>query len=263
MREIETLKEVSMSRKPLRAIAFLMFAACGVALGQITGGSIVGIVTDPSGLVLADAQVEARNVETNVIGKTVTNGEGYYEFPLLPTGKYVLSVQQAGFRRASTAEIDVHAGTKPRIDFRMVLGQVTESVEVLAQAPLVNATTTDLGVVIDSSKVRDLPLNGRTFTQLLALEPGFNLGTAGANRGGVQFNGLPGLGNNWTLDGVDMSFGENNGAGMGAIGGSGAVINTISVEAIEEFKTSSGAFSAEYGRGTGGAINVTTKSGTN
>ena len=92
---------------------------------------------------------------------------------------------------------------------------------------------------------------------------GFNLGTAGANRGGVQFNGLPGLGNNWTLDGVDMSFGENNGSGISAVGGSGTVINTISVEAIEEFKTSSGAFSAEYGRGTGGAINVTTKSGTN
>jgi hypothetical protein len=263
MREIEALKEVSMSRKPLRAIAFLMFAACGLVLGQITGGSIVGIVTDPSGLVLADAQVEARNVGTNVISRTVTNGEGYYEFPLLPTGNYVLSVQQPGFRRASTAEIEVHAGTKPRIDFRMVLGQVTESVEVLAQTPLVNATTTDLGVVIDSSKVRDLPLNGRTFTQLLALEPGYNLGTAGANRGGVQFNGLPGLGNNWTLDGVDMSFGENNGAGISAVGGSGTVINTIGIEAIEEFKTSSGAFSAEYGRGTGGAINVTTRSGTN
>jgi outer membrane receptor protein involved in Fe transport len=252
-----------MSRIQLSLPALVFCLAAAPSFGQITGGSFVGIVTDPSGSILVGAQVEATNVGTNVVGKTVTNAEGYYEFPLLPTGNYILSVQQSGFRRVVTGEIELHAGTKPRIDFKMVLGQVSESVEVVSQAPLVNATTTDLGVVIDSSKVRDLPLNGRTFTQLLALEPGFNLGTSGANRGGVQFNGLPGLGNNWTLDGVDMSFGENNGSGIAAVGGSGTVINTISVEAIEEFKTSSGAFSAEYGRGTGGAINVTTKSGTN
>jgi hypothetical protein len=175
-------------------------------------------------------------------------------------GVYTISVQMPGFQRATAGHIELHAGTKARIDFRMTLGLVTESVEVRATASLVNATTTDLGVVIDSRKVRDLPLNGRTFTQLLALEPGFNLGTIGANRGGVQFNGLPGLGNNWTLDGTDMSFGENNGAGISAVGGSGTVINTIGIEAIEEFKTSSGAFSAEYGRGTAGAINIITSS---
>src|SRR5713101_5662851 len=159
----------SMSRVQLYTVACLILATAGYVPGQITGGSFVGIVTDPSGLVLVDAHVEAMNVGTNVISKTVTNAEGYYEFPLLPTGNYVLSVQQQGFRRAATAPIELHAGTKPRINFRMVLGQVTESVEVLDQTPLVNATTTDLGVVIDSAKVRDLPLNGRTFTQLLAL----------------------------------------------------------------------------------------------
>src|SRR5512132_1474844 len=159
----------SMSRAQVCVLAFFAVFAAGPASGQVTGGSFVGIVTDPTGLVLTNAQVEALNVETNAASKTLTNTEGYYEFPLLPSGKYVLSVQHPGFRRASTANIELHAGTKPRLDFRMVLGQVTESVEVLAQAPLVNATTTDLGTVIESAKVRDLPLNGRTFTQLLAL----------------------------------------------------------------------------------------------
>ena len=257
--------ELAMQKKlgALSSLAMFLLLATGQLPAQITGGSVVGIVTYPSGSVLPNAQVEATNLGTNVVSRTVTNAEGYYEFPLLPVARYVLNVQVQGFQRATTAEIELHAGTKPRIDFKMILGQVTETVEVVAQAPQVNSTTTDLGTVIESQKVRDLPLNGRTFTQLLALQPGFNVGSIGANRGGVQLNGLPGLGNNWTLDGVDMSFGENNGAGISAVGGSGTVINTISVEAIEEFKTSSGAFSAEYGRGTGGAINVTTKSGTN
>ena len=150
------------------------------------------------------------------------------------------------------------------MDIQMTVGQVNESVEVTSAATLVNATTTDLGVVIDSQKVLDLPLNGRNFTQLVGLQPGFNNGSFGAQRGGVaEFNGLPAQGNNWLMDGVDISFGENNGVGVGAVGGPRMIINTISVDAIEEFKTTAGAFSAEYGRATGGVINVTTRSGTN
>src|SRR5437868_2057517 len=193
----------SVSSKFVLWAVVLLYGAAELP-GQITGGSILGIVTDPSGLVVVSAQVAATNVDTNVTSKTRTSTEGYFEFPLLPPGRYVLVVEAPGFQRATTGEIELHAGTRPRIDFKMLVGQLTQTVEVVGQAPLVNATTTDLGVVIESQKVRDLPLNGRTFTQLLALEPGFNMGTIGANRGGVQFNGLPGLGNNWTLDGVDM-----------------------------------------------------------
>jgi hypothetical protein len=240
-----------------------LWMLCGQSSGQIVGGSIVGIVTDPTGAVVAGAEVEATHVATNVISSTTTNQEGYYEFPNLPSGSYVLGFQMEGFQRATTGEIELHAGTRPRVDIEMVVGQVTETVEVVASAPLVNATTTELGVVIADQKIRELPLNGRTFTDLLNLQPGFNLSSSAANRGGVELNGLPGLGNNWLLDGIDMSFGENNGSGAGAIGGRGGLINTISIEAIQEFKTSSGAASAEYGRATGGTIMVTTRSGTN
>lgn len=231
-------------------------------MAQITGGSIVGVVTDPSGAVLVSAKVQAKNVGTNVVTEINTNESGLYEFPLLLPGTYVLTVEQAGFQRATTGEIVLHAGRKPRIDFQMKVGEVTQTLEVVGSAPLVNATTTELGVVIDSQKVRDLPLNGRTFTQLLSLQAGYNTGGT-SSRGGVELNGLSALGNNWLMDGVDISFGENNGVGIGAIGGSGAVINTVSIDALEEFKTSSGAFSAEHGRASGGVINLTTKSGTN
>ena len=242
-------------------LCFILSA--GSLLSQITGGSIVGSVTDPGGAVVANAAVEAKNVETNAVTKTVTNGVGSYAFPLLPVGEYVLTVEATGFQRALTGGIRLHAGTKPRIDIKMVLGQVSQSVEVIAEAPLVNATTTELGVVIDSKKMRDMPLNGRDFKQLMSLQPGWNTGGFAANRGGVEVNGTPGLGSNFMLDGVDMSFGETNGVGLGAAGASGTRINTVSVEAIEEFKTTSGAFDAEYGHSIGAVINLVTGSGTN
>ena len=254
-------------------VLLLLLFATSSLLGQLGGGSIVGVVTDSSGSVVIGAKVAATNVGTNERKETVTNPEGYYEFPLLPAGKYVLSAEQTGFQRATTVEITLHAGTKPKIDFEMRVGEITQSVEVVASAPLVNATTTALGVVMENKKVTELPLNGRSFVQLVGLQPGVinrnaepvSSGSTVGQRGGVEFNGSPALGVNFLLDGVDMSFGENNGVGdqSAGSGGTGAVINTISVEAIQDFKTTSSAFPAEYGRATGGVVNVTSKSGTN
>ncbi|MFN0171377.1 MAG: TonB-dependent receptor domain-containing protein [Bryobacteraceae bacterium] len=243
------------------ALAALLLS--GTIHAQITGGSFTGLVTDPSNAIIADAEVEARNVATNVASRTVTTASGYYEFPLLPAGRYVISVRKSGFQKATTAELVLNSGTRPRVDLALQIGEITQSVEVVGATPVVNASTTDLGVVVDAPKIRELPLNGRTFTQLLALQPGYNTGSATAGRGGVELNGLSGLGNNWLMDGIDMSLGENNGVGQASIAGTGTVINTVSIEALEEFKTTSGAFSAEFGRATGGVINLTTRSGTN
>jgi len=243
-------------------VSMLLLLLSGATHAQITGGSFTGLVTDPSGGVVPDAAVEARNVATNVTNNTVTTESGYYEFPLLPAGRYVISVRKNGFQKAITAGLVLNSGTRPRIDFALQLGEVSQEVEVVSEMPLVNATSQSLGVVIDSQKITDLPLNGRTFTQLLILQPGVSLTGGNANRGGVELNGSSGLGNNWLMDGVDMSFGENNAVGVGGAGGSGSVINTISIEALEEFKTTTNAFSAEYGRATGGVIALTTKSGT-
>ncbi|HEY7095773.1 MAG TPA: TonB-dependent receptor [Terriglobales bacterium] len=233
-------------------------------IAQTTSGALVGVVTDPSGAVVVNAIVQARNVGTNVVNEAASNESGLYEFPLLLPGTYVLTVESSGFQRDTTGEIKLHAGDKPRIDFQLKIGKPTQTINVVASAPLVNATTTEIGVVVDSQKVTDLPLNGRTFTQLVSLQAGYDLAGGISDRGGVSLHGLPSSGNNWLLDGVDMSFGENNGAGIAGSGvGPLAVINTVSVDALEEFKTSSGAFSAEYGRAIGGVINLTTKSGTN
>ena len=258
------MSSISLGVLILLAVLAIMPAAVEA---QIGGGSIVGTVKDPAGAAVVGATVQAVNVETNEVRTTATNEVGYYEFPLLPAGRYRLEAKMEGFQRATTAPFALNAGTRPRFDLALTLGQVAESVEVVAAAPLVNTTTTDLGVVVDQSKVESLPLNGRDWQQLVGLQAGVLASPSSAvgGRGGMEFNGSSAFGNNLLLDGIDMTFGETQAsASDGAAGsGGGARINTVSVEAIQEFKTTAGAFSAEYGRATGGVLNITTKSGSN
>jgi len=230
--------------------------------GQVDQGSLVGRITDQSGAIVAGAVVRATNIRTGAIVETNSSDSGYYEFPLLTVGRYVVSVEKGGFRKAASEEIELHAGTQPRIDIPLTLGAVTDSVTVSSAAPIINATSTEVGTVIDQKKVEELPLNGRNFAQLFSLQNGYNLGGQSA-RGGVEFNGQSSGGNNFLMDGVTMAFGELAAIGIGAIGGTGTLINTLSVDAIEEFKTSTGAYSSDYGFASGAAINVTTKSGSN
>jgi outer membrane receptor protein involved in Fe transport len=243
----------------------LLISLAGAIYAQIGGGSIVGVVTDESGAALPAATVKATNVQTNVTNTTVTNAQGYYEFPLLPAGRYAIEVVAQGFQTAKSQEIGLNSGTRPKLDFSLKTGVVSDAVNVTAAAPLVNATTNDLGVVIDQNKVESLPLNGRNYQQLVGLQAGVvnQPSNPAGSRGGIEFNGSPALGNNLLLDGVDMSFGEVNATGGAAAGADGPLINAVSVEAIQEFKATGSAFSAEYGRATGGVLNITTKSGTN
>jgi hypothetical protein len=246
-----------------RILPLILLALAAIpAFAQSDQGGIVGRVTDPSNASIPGATVQALNKGTNVSESVVTNSSGLFEFPLLPVGKYIITVEKSGFRRSATEEIDLHAGTQPRVDVVLQVGDVTESVTVSAEAPIINATSTELGSVIDEKKVAELPLNGRNFTQLFSLQNGYNLGGQSA-RGGVEFNGLSSSGNSFLMDVVTMAFGELSGIGIGAIGGTGTLINTISVDAIEEFKTSVGAVGGDMGNASGAFINVITKSGSN
>src|SRR5450755_3636445 len=110
------------------ACLFILAAGWFPALAQLDEGSLQGRVTDQSGAVIAAATVHALNVGTNITIDVTTNESGLFEFPLLAVGKYVLTVEKAGFRRTATEEIDLHAGTKPRLDMVLQLGQVTEAV---------------------------------------------------------------------------------------------------------------------------------------
>jgi len=260
---------MSPSSQFVRCLVFVLGLGVSPALAhaQIAGGAILGVVRDSSGGVLPGVTVTATSLATNQASVVTTNSEGYYEFALLPAGRYQLDAELQGFQRTRRPPFDLNAGIRQRIDLVLTLGQLSEVVVVTATEPLVNATSNALGVVMNQATVEALPLNGRNFQQLVGLQAGVVNAPASATggRGGIEFNGSPALGNNLMLDGVDMSFGENNGAASDASAGAsgGALINTISVEAIAGFKATGSAFSAEYGRATGGVLNVTTKSGGN
>ena len=252
--------------KRLLPLALIAFASVVSLPAQIGGGSVVGNVKDPSGAAVPNVRVTIHDEGTNEERSSTTNGEGYYEFPLLPAGRYRLAAEAKGFEKVQGEPFDLSAGTRPRIDLTLQVGPVNQTVEITATAPLINTTTTDLGVVMSRDRIEELPLNGRNFQDLVNLQAGAISGpsSSAGGRGGISFNGSTALGTNLLLDGVDMTFGEVNGsASFQSAGGGRTLLNGVSVEAIQEFKSTASAYSAEYGRAGGGVLTIVTRSGTN
>jgi Carboxypeptidase regulatory-like domain/TonB dependent receptor len=236
------------------AIVCLILAA-SAAMAQINTATIVGSVVDGSGATISSAAVKVVNVGTQDTHETTTDSTGSYIFDRLPVGDYTLSVRAPGFKQFERKDVRIDATQRVKIDVVMEVGVLTESVTVTGGAPLVSTQNTELGVVIGEEQVRNLPLNGRNFSQLIALEPG-----AVVSGGAVYFNGLSRDGMNISVDGTDAANPDR--PSTSDFGGQ-TQQNILSVEFIEEFKTSKGVFSAELGRASSGGVNVITKSGTN
>ena len=232
------------------------------AVAQEASSGINGTVTDAGQGVVPRAQVTARNTGTNLTASAMSNPNGFFEFPNLPPGRYTLTVTAPGFQTTSSTAFSILTGQRARVDMVLQVGTVTSTVDVSASTTqLVNTTSNDLGNTVEPIKIQNLPLNQRNFFALIALQPGVNASTntSQTNRGGFEVNGAPGLSNNILMDGIDATFGEDNGAGPG----SGAYINTIGVGAIEEFRTTSSVPPAQFGRAAGGILAITTRSGAN
>ncbi len=186
-----------MPRIPFHTLAktAILIAVLSPLQAQIGGGSIVGNVKDPSGAAIPGVTVTVQNQGTNEKLTAVTNGEGYYEFPLLPVGQYRLSAEASGFQQAQGAAFSLSAGTRPRIDLTLQVGSTKQTVVVDATAPLINTTTTDLGVVMNRERTEELPLNGRNFQDLVNLQAGVVSGpsSSAGSRGGISFNGSTAL----------------------------------------------------------------------
>ena len=228
---------------------------CSSMVGQVNTATILGSVTDASGAAVPAATVSVVNVGTQTTLSAATDATGAYVFERLPVGEYALTVRAQGFKRFDRTEIRLDATQRVKIDVAMEVGVVTESITVTGGAPLVATQNTELGVVIGEAQVRNLPLNGRNFSQLISLEPG-----AVVSGGAVYFNGLTRDGVNISVDGTDASNPDRPGT---ADFGGQTQQNILSVEFIQEFKTTKGVFSAELGRAASGGVNVITKSGTN
>jgi hypothetical protein len=246
----------------LLGCAAMALAVAVTASAQVTTGTILGTVTDSSGAAVAGATVTILEVNKNTTTRTQTDENGSYNVPFLVPGVYSVTVEKEGFKRAVQQGLQLQVDQKARTDFQLAIGNVAETIEVTAAAPLVRSESAELGEVIGTRAVRELPLNGRNFAQLVYLNPGVTPGQAGENlsgastfnpRGPSNFNALGSRANTnaWLVDGIDNNEFTFN-----------TVIVAPTVESVREFKTLTGVFSAEFGRGAG-VVSISTQSGSN
>src|SRR5260370_4008669 len=251
-----------------KVIAFAVFRtfmvfSVSAAFGQAITGTLLGTVLDSSGGSVAGAEVTATNMDTGVSRTTTTGPEGYYSIPNLPPGRYSVTVKFAGFKTATSQNNIIQVQETTRADFTMSAGDVSQTVQVIAEAPLGQSTSSDIGSVIDAKEINNLPLNGRLFEQLVTITPGAaaagwsdfaeNPSAAGAvTPTQAVVNGLPWSGNLYMVDVV------HNEGPLNAF-----ISITTPLAPIQHFNISTSNPTAEYGSFGGAVVNLTTKSGTN
>ncbi len=238
--------------------ALIFFAAQAHAQLTFRGG-INGTVTDSTGAVVPNATIQTLEIATNVQHETVSSSAGAFSFPSIPIGKYNVTVTAPGFRRERYAGVQVSAGVIYTLQVKLAVASSSETVEVSAAAYTLDTTTTTQTTILDSASVANAPLNGRDFTQLTTLTPGFS-GT-GANGGG-SLNGTRTNQINWQIDGVDNNDIWHNIPAINQSGVGGIAGVLLPIDAIEQFSVQTNA-SAESGRNPGGSVTLGLKSGTN
>jgi hypothetical protein len=243
---------------------FALFASVSVLLAQSSTQTIEGVVSDTTGAVITGAKVTATNVATGVTSTVSTNAAGTYTFPLIPVGNYDVKVELAGFKTGEVRNLRVETAAQVRQDFQLQVGQLTETVEVSASAALLNTENSNVGGVIENKRIIELPLNGRNVVSLATLVPGVQFGERTGRGDGLGGFPIPGQGFSVSANGVRETFQVVSLDGVDAKDPRIHITNFVpSVEALEEFKIQTNAYSAEYGFGGGAVVNMTMKSGTN
>ena len=239
---------------------FVCISLASSAWAQKDAGSIVGTVKDPSGAFVLNARVAVTDLEHGQTFNTTTNAQGEYVAGPLRVGRYTVTVEQTGFKRAVSSPVDLQVQQRIAVNIDLQVGRISESITVTSATPLLETETSELGQVVDSRRVANLPLNGRNFAQLALLSAGTVPSEPGARDEksyGFSANGARSLQNNFLLDGVD-----NNSNLPDLLNETNFVIQPP-VDALQEFKVQSNAYSAEFGRGNGAIINAVIKSGAN
>src|SRR5216110_2626270 len=245
-------------------IVLIMLTSGALVRADVTG-SILGVVHDRSQAVVAGARIVATNVQTNFSQETTSAADGSYRILALPAGTYKMTVTAAGFKQYNTTDIDLKVNDQLRIDVALEVGGVNEVVEISANAVQVQTENTQLGDVIETKKMLALPLNGRSYLDLLGLQAGVVPVTSGTmqqdrsvsggyspNAGNLSVNGQRETANAFLVNGGDVSEGRNLGAGL-----------IPNLDSVEEFRLITNSFDAEYGKFSGAVMNTITKSGTN
>ena len=249
----------------LGKVGFCALLLSTLCWASITG-SISGVVKDPSDAVVSGATVTATNVQTGIKNTAVTDSKGFFSFPSLPVGTYNIDVTQTGFQTSRTTGLVIDANAALRADVTLKLGAINEKVEVRSDTVHVETESTQMGEVITGNKMTTVPLNGRSYTDLLSLQPGVVPSAYGSqapglndrsvdgglNPGNQSVNGQRETSNGFMVNGSNVEEGKNNGA---------AIIPNL--DSISEFRIITNNFDAEYGNYSGGQVNVVTKSGAN
>ncbi|HTV57042.1 MAG TPA: carboxypeptidase regulatory-like domain-containing protein [Terriglobia bacterium] len=247
----------------LYSIVSLLVFVSRPAFSDVTG-SLTGVVRDRAQAVVVGAKVTITNSQTNLSQSTTSAADGSYHFLALVAGTYKITATAAGFRPYSTNEITVQVNDQLKLDITLDVGTIVEEVDVSADLVRVETESTQLGDVIDSQKMLNLPLNGRSYLDLLGLQAGVAPTTAGTiggdrpvsgyitNAGNISVNGQRETANAFLVNGGDVSEGRNLGAGL-----------VPNLDSVEEFRLITNSFDAEYGKFSGAVMNAITKSGTN
>jgi hypothetical protein len=243
------------------ALLLFVLLAAQFTFAQQGRGTIFGTVTDATGKVIAGASVTLVSVSTRLNYTATANDEGYYVFPALPVGAYSLAASKEGFKKGLRSGLTLEVDQKAQVDVQLETGAVSETVTIVAQAPLIDTGSATVGKVIENRRVQDLPVNGRNALALVLLAPSVQSAvgpraTGFADRGtevsSIRINGSPIATNNFIVDGlssVNAYLPDVN-------------INPT-VDAVQEFKVQTNTMSAEFGFTLGGVVNLVTKSGTN
>ncbi len=241
--------------------------ALGMALStwaQFDAATVIGSVRDPKGGPVANATVTLKNVDTGITARVTTDESGDYLFPTTRIGRYEVTAEAAGFSVAKVGDVLLTVNARQRVDLTLQIGQVSEVVNVVEVAPLLESESSSKGQVIGQKQMVQIPLLGRSYANLALLVPGVRQSQVG-NQGDIAFrregsynvNGLRSVFNNFLLDGVDNNFYGTTNQGF-----SNQAIQP-SPDSVAEFRMSINAYSAEYGRTGGAVMNVASRSGTN
>src|SRR5579872_7515045 len=255
------MPDLSKTRHTLRAL--FLFVAIGLVTplwAQKDAGTIVGTVRDATGAVVPGAKVTVEDVDRGVQATLSTNDEGEYVASPLHIGRYKITVEKTGFKKAVSEVVELNVQDRIAMNIKLQVGQISEEMVVTGAAPLLETETSELGQVVDQKRVSNLPLNGRNFAQLALLTAGTTPSEPGARDEesfGFSAGGARSLQNNFLLDGID-----NNSNLPDLLNESNYVIQPP-VDALQEFKVQTNAYSAEFGRGNGAIVNAVIKSGTN
>jgi hypothetical protein len=252
----------SIFRRFVSVSALILVAS--IAWAQSTTQSVLGLVSDSTGAVLPGAKVTLTNTGTGVSVNTTTNETGNFTFSLLQVGNYDLRVEAQGFKSEVRTNLRVETAAQVRQNIVLDVGNITESIEVSANAVLLNTENATLGAVVENRRIIELPLNGRNIQNLAVLVPGVQYGIrTGRSNGGGGFP-IPGQGFSVIANGQRETSQVISLDGVDAKDPRIHIANFVpSIEAIEEFKIQTNAYSAEYGFGAGAQVSITMKSGTN